>query len=56
MNCKGSGTMLTKNPYVYVLSNYRIDECYADTEKLKSLHARFVEYELMMYNILKKLN
>lgn len=51
MNCKCSGTMVTKNPYVHVLSNYRIDDCYADQEKVKSLHARFKEYELRDYEL-----
>lgn len=55
MNCKGSGTMISKNPYVYVFSNYLIDECYNDTEKVKSLHARFQEYELVLYDTLRKL-
>ena len=56
MNCKGSGTMLTRNPTVYVFSNYKIDECYKDCEKTASLHARFQEYELCLYTILKKIN
>lgn len=51
MNVKGSGVMITKNPYVYVFSNYRIDECYEDKEKIQSLHARFVEYTLKDYEL-----
>ena len=55
MNCKGSGTMLTKNPTVHVLSNYRIDECYTDAEKTKTLKARFNEYELCGFMVLRPL-
>lgn len=47
--------MLTKNPLVYVFSNYRIEECYADKEKIQSLYARFNEYKLELYTILNKL-
>lgn len=51
MNVKGSGVMITKNPYVYVFSNYRIDDCYEDKEKIQSLHARFIEYTLEEYEL-----
>lgn len=51
VNVKGSGTTITKNPWVYVLSNYRIDDCYEDKEKIQSLHARFKEYTLEEYEL-----
>ena len=52
-NTKGSGVMLTKNPMVYVFSNYEILDTYEDQEKAMTLKSRFNEYELVEFTHLK---
>lgn len=51
INVKGTTTLCAKNTYVYVFSNWRIDEVYKhamlqDPEITMGLKARFKEYTI----------
>ena len=46
VNVKGGSNVLSKNTEVWVFSNYRIDDCFKDHERLDALHARFKEYTI----------
>ncbi|QCO93527.1 replication-associated protein [Gopherus associated circular DNA virus 8] len=50
MNVKGSTTMLSWTPTVWVCSNYSIDDCYkkCDSELLSTLKNRFIEEERLI--------
>ena len=46
MNTKGGSIQLNNNLIVWIISNYRIDECFKDGTDTAPLKARFVEHTL----------